>query len=263
MFGAAGTDRTAVDTSTISPGSKATQNEASSQRAAAATAPNATVVGDDAVRDPQADINAAVGVVATNFGLATGVGAMVGGVGGAMIGCPVGAVTGGLVAVPTSLATLAVPAAAFGCWPRLLLRRTRPNGRPQRKHLPRRRRPWSRIRRSADPIPRKLLPPLEHARDVSHGRRRGRRHHMGPRGPSHRRLFTNGWSLDIARDANTDEQRYTADRCPQMHLGLNRSPGSASRSIDRLGAPPWATGDFMLGTWGPVTGKVALRDCGW
>ncbi|ONM49906.1 hypothetical protein [Nocardia donostiensis] len=115
VFGAAGTDRTAVETSTISPGSKATQNEASSQRAAAATTPNATVVGDDAVRDPQADINAAVGVVATNFGLATGVGAMVGGVGGAMIGCPVGAVTGGLVAVPTSLATLAVPAAAFGC----------------------------------------------------------------------------------------------------------------------------------------------------
>ncbi len=71
--------------------------------------------GEAAPRDREADINAAVGVVATNFGLATGVGAMAGGVTGAAIGCGVGAVTGGLAAVPTTLATLSLPAAALGC----------------------------------------------------------------------------------------------------------------------------------------------------
>lgn len=72
-------------------------------------------VDTPAPADRAADLSAAEGAIATDFGLATGVGAMVGGVGGAVIGCPLGAVTGGLVAVPTTLATLSLPAAALGC----------------------------------------------------------------------------------------------------------------------------------------------------
>ncbi|WP_330255729.1 hypothetical protein OG874_14870 [Nocardia sp. NBC_00565] len=63
--------------------------------------------------DAQADFNGALGVVATQFGLAVGVGGMVGGVTGLALGCPIGAVTGGLVALPTG--PIALPAAAFGC----------------------------------------------------------------------------------------------------------------------------------------------------
>ncbi|MEV5650634.1 hypothetical protein AB0L57_20500 [Nocardia sp. NPDC052254] len=113
LFGAPGTNPTVADVPEQSPGSDDSARYLPG--GATSTAPNVTAVSDDSTRDPQADINAAVGVVATNFGLATGVGAMAGGVGGAVIGCPVGAVTGGLVAVPTTLATLTLPAAAFGC----------------------------------------------------------------------------------------------------------------------------------------------------
>ncbi|MFF0452836.1 hypothetical protein [Nocardia africana] len=78
-------------------------------------APAAALVDGGEPHDSSADIEAALGVVSMNFGLASSVGAMVGGVGGMVVGCPIGAVTGGLVAVPTTLATMTLPAAAFGC----------------------------------------------------------------------------------------------------------------------------------------------------
>ncbi|MGF6884120.1 hypothetical protein ABIA39_003639 [Nocardia sp. GAS34] len=58
-----------------------------------------------APHDPTADFNSALGVAATQFGLATGVGGMVGGVGGALIGCPVGALTGGALTAVTVIGT--------------------------------------------------------------------------------------------------------------------------------------------------------------
>jgi hypothetical protein len=58
-----------------------------------------------APHDPAADFNSALGVAATQFGLATGVGAMAGGVGGALIGCPAGALTGGTLTAVTVVGT--------------------------------------------------------------------------------------------------------------------------------------------------------------
>ncbi|MEV5837698.1 hypothetical protein [Nocardia sp. NPDC052112] len=113
VFGSPGNKQVAVGAQTPSE-APAPQKNQTVETAAGTVAP-AAAVSDDAPRDPRADVNGAIGVVATNFGLATGVGAMVGGIGGALIGCPIGAVTGGLVAVPTSLAMLSVPAAVFGC----------------------------------------------------------------------------------------------------------------------------------------------------
>jgi hypothetical protein len=56
--------------------------------------------------DQLGDFETAIGTAGTNFGLATGVGAMIGGVSGVIVGCPIGAVTLGLtsavVAAPTS-----------------------------------------------------------------------------------------------------------------------------------------------------------------
>ncbi|NEW45693.1 hypothetical protein GV794_07055 [Nocardia cyriacigeorgica] len=56
---------------------------------------------------------AALGIAATQFGLATGVGSVAGGVIGLGVGCVAGALTGGFVALPTG--PVAAPAAAFGC----------------------------------------------------------------------------------------------------------------------------------------------------
>ena len=63
--------------------------------------------------DASADFNGALGVAATQFGLATGVGAMVGGLVGLGVGCVAGGLTGGFVALPTG--PIAAPAALFGC----------------------------------------------------------------------------------------------------------------------------------------------------
>ncbi|MFE3026521.1 hypothetical protein [Nocardia tengchongensis] len=63
--------------------------------------------------DATADFNGALGVVATQFGLATGVGTLAGGIIGAGLGCAGGALTGGFAAIPTG--PIAVPAAALGC----------------------------------------------------------------------------------------------------------------------------------------------------
>ncbi len=60
---------------------------------------------DAPAHDPQADFNSALGTAATQFGLATGVGAMVGGVGGVLVGCPLGVVTGGVLTSPTIIGT--------------------------------------------------------------------------------------------------------------------------------------------------------------
>ncbi|WP_018180307.1 hypothetical protein [Jongsikchunia kroppenstedtii] len=60
--------------------------------------------------DKNADIQTAIGTVGTNFGLAVGVGAMVGGVGGAAIGCAVP----GLVGVATTAGALSIPACLAG-----------------------------------------------------------------------------------------------------------------------------------------------------
>jgi len=63
--------------------------------------------------DWTADFNSDLAVAATNFGLATGLGSMVGGVAGVVGGCGIGAVTFGLTFVPTGLG--APLAAAAGC----------------------------------------------------------------------------------------------------------------------------------------------------
>jgi len=59
------------------------------------------------------DMNTVVGIEANNIGLATGLGAMAGGVTGVVVGCPLGAVTTGLTALPTG--PVAAPAAVLGC----------------------------------------------------------------------------------------------------------------------------------------------------
>ncbi|MFT3899731.1 MAG: hypothetical protein QM728_05735 [Gordonia sp. (in: high G+C Gram-positive bacteria)] len=80
----------------------------------AATAPGSTRVDDDSSVAPKtqeqkdADIQNSLNNVGNNFGLATGVGAFVGGAGGAIIGCPLGAVTGG------ALTALAFPLTPLG-----------------------------------------------------------------------------------------------------------------------------------------------------
>lgn len=63
--------------------------------------------------DADADFNAALGQAAIQFGLATGVGTLAGGVVGMGLGCVGGALTGGFVAIPTG--PIAAPAAALGC----------------------------------------------------------------------------------------------------------------------------------------------------
>lgn len=63
--------------------------------------------------DATDDFNSALSVAATQFGLATGVGTLAGGVIGAGIGCPLGAVTGGLVAAPTVVGSPIL--AGLGC----------------------------------------------------------------------------------------------------------------------------------------------------
>lgn len=63
--------------------------------------------------DAGADFNAALGQAAVQFGLATGVGTLAGGVVGMGLGCVGGALTGGFLAIPTG--PIAAPAAALGC----------------------------------------------------------------------------------------------------------------------------------------------------
>ncbi|WP_433560444.1 hypothetical protein ACQP1O_22350 [Nocardia sp. CA-151230] len=63
--------------------------------------------------DAAADFDNGLAKVATQFGLAAGVGTMGGGLVGMGIGCVAGALTGGFVALPTG--PIALPAAVFGC----------------------------------------------------------------------------------------------------------------------------------------------------
>ena len=63
--------------------------------------------------DATADFNSALAVAATQFGLATGVGAMAGGLIGLGVGCVGGALTGGFVALPT--VALTPVGALLGC----------------------------------------------------------------------------------------------------------------------------------------------------
>lgn len=74
--------------------------------ATATSAPNRQI-------DASADFNAALGQAAVQFGLATGVGTLAGGVVGMGLGCVGGALTGGFLAIPTG--PIAAPAAALGC----------------------------------------------------------------------------------------------------------------------------------------------------
>ncbi len=60
--------------------------------------------------DKNADIQTALGTVATSFGLAAGTGAMAGGVGGAVIGCAVP----GLVGIAVTAGVLSIPACLAG-----------------------------------------------------------------------------------------------------------------------------------------------------
>ena len=63
-----------------------------------------------------AAIESSISKVSTNFGFAYAIGAMVGGVGGLVVGCPVGAVTLGLASAATVVGTAVSPAAAaLGC----------------------------------------------------------------------------------------------------------------------------------------------------
>jgi hypothetical protein len=50
--------------------------------------------------DWTADFNSDLAVAATQFGLATGVGGLIGGVTGVVLGCPIGAATGGFLFIP-------------------------------------------------------------------------------------------------------------------------------------------------------------------
>ncbi|WP_157172679.1 hypothetical protein [Nocardia exalbida] len=75
-----------------------------------------SVAGDVAeAPDSQETFNRALGVVATQFGLASGVGGMAGGIIGGTGGCLLGAVTGGTLLFPVSMGTLTLPAAMAGC----------------------------------------------------------------------------------------------------------------------------------------------------
>lgn len=69
------------------------------------------VAGDVAA----SDYAAALGLVAGQFGLASGVGGMAGTVIGGIGGCAAGAFTGGSLFIPVSLGTLTLPAALAGC----------------------------------------------------------------------------------------------------------------------------------------------------
>lgn len=68
-----------------------------------------------AAPDPSDRFNQALGVVGGQFGLASGVGAMAGGLTGLAVGCVAGALTGGSLFIPVSAGTLSLPAAAAGC----------------------------------------------------------------------------------------------------------------------------------------------------
>jgi hypothetical protein len=63
--------------------------------------------------EKNADIQTAIGTVGTNFGLATGVGAMAGGVTGTVVGCVAGGALG-IAAGPTALATCIIGASTLG-----------------------------------------------------------------------------------------------------------------------------------------------------
>lgn len=65
--------------------------------------------------DATADFNGALAVAATQFGLATGVGAMAGGVTGLVGGCALGAITGGAIVGVSTAGLGALPAAGIGC----------------------------------------------------------------------------------------------------------------------------------------------------
>lgn len=67
--------------------------------------PNGPADPIDSPSDPMMDFEAALAVAATNFGAASSVGAMVGGVAGALIGCPLGVATGGTLMAPTIVGT--------------------------------------------------------------------------------------------------------------------------------------------------------------
>jgi hypothetical protein len=54
--------------------------------------------------DWTSDFNSDLSVAATQFGLATGLGGMIGGVTGVVLGCPIGAATGGLLFIPEAAA---------------------------------------------------------------------------------------------------------------------------------------------------------------
>lgn len=81
-------------------------------------AAGAKSVGAPAPHDPLADFNGAISVLINQFGLATGVGALVGGVAGLVAGCPLGAVTAGLTMFPVAVPTMGmseIPNMVLGC----------------------------------------------------------------------------------------------------------------------------------------------------
>ncbi|MFJ4659043.1 hypothetical protein ACIP5Y_47880 [Nocardia sp. NPDC088792] len=72
-------------------------------------------VAEQAAKDPADRFNQAIAVVGGQFGLAMGVGSMIGGLSGLAIGCAAGAFTGGSLFIPVSAGTLSIPAALAGC----------------------------------------------------------------------------------------------------------------------------------------------------
>ncbi|WP_433521487.1 hypothetical protein ACQPZ2_29765 [Nocardia pseudovaccinii] len=97
----------------MTPETAATVPDTVAGESAPAPAVSVPVAGprqiDDAApvspKDPMADFEAALAVAGGNFGLATGVGSMAGGLMGAAVGCPLGIVTGGILTAPTVIGT--------------------------------------------------------------------------------------------------------------------------------------------------------------
>ncbi|MBY8856885.1 hypothetical protein K7711_10390 [Nocardia sp. CA2R105] len=111
---------TSTDRVATRPAWQAAPSQARTDSVAAAVQPVSNVVPATPVDKPtagpvdqQSDFEGALGMAATNFGLASGVGSTIGGVTGALIGCPLGVVTGGALTAPTVVLTPL--GAAVGC----------------------------------------------------------------------------------------------------------------------------------------------------
>ncbi|MFB8003715.1 hypothetical protein [Nocardia sp. NPDC056000] len=106
---------TVVGEQFAAPVAAAAQVDSAAQTPVDTVAAVAPVAGPGDAIDPQERYNRALGTAATQFGLATGIGTLVGGTIGLVSGCVLGAFTGGSLFIPVSAGTLTLPAAAAGC----------------------------------------------------------------------------------------------------------------------------------------------------